>query len=60
MKNDNLRIMTYRDIDGKIKEICVTCGAKTQVESWTNVDNRAYYSQGVGQLCDECGKKIDW
>lgn len=60
MKKDDLRIMTYRDTDGIIKEICVTCGAKTQVQSHINVDMRTYYSLGIGQLCNDCGKKIDW
>jgi len=58
MDYDKFRIRTYRDTDGVIKEVCVTCGAKTHVHSNLDIENRAYYIVDAGQLCNECGKKL--
>jgi len=57
MNYDKFRIKTYRDSDGVVKEVCVTCRKKTQVSSDLHVDHRKYYIEGAGQLCDACGKK---
>jgi len=39
-------------------EICVLCGAKTNVPRNLHIDFRKNYVEGVGQLCDDCAKKI--
>jgi hypothetical protein len=36
------------------KDKCVMCGAETQYNKSTHIDNRDYYIEGVGQLCREC------
>jgi hypothetical protein len=53
---EDFKDYTYIDNDGVKKEICVKCGAKTQVPFKTHIDRREYYIKGAGQLCDECGK----
>jgi len=40
-----------------IYEKCVACGKTTNIKITEHVDLRKYYIEGVGQLCDECGKK---
>lgn len=51
------KLGTYLDDDGIVKEICVLCGAKTQVPADKHIDLRSFYVEGVGQLCYDCGKK---
>ena len=38
-------------------EYCVTCGNKTLFHWFDDINERAFYVQGVGQLCVKCGKK---
>jgi hypothetical protein len=38
-------------------EICVSCKVQTKVLRDLHIDYRLYYIEGVGQLCDKCGKK---
>ena len=40
-------------------EICVSCGAETNVPKSWHIDLRKYYVEGAGQLCDDCGKKLN-
>ena len=39
-------------------EKCVLCGAETNVPVDLHIDLRKNYVEGVGQLCDDCAKKI--
>lgn len=39
------------------KEKCVLCGAETEYDTNTPVDNRNYYIEGIGQLCENCHNK---
>jgi len=39
-------------------EKCVLCGAETNVPVNLHIDLRKNYVEGVGQLCDDCAKKI--
>jgi len=41
------------------KEKCVSCGKETDVFKDTHIDLRKYYVEGAGQLCDDCGKKLN-
>ena len=36
-------------------DLCVICKADTGIPTDTHIDMRAYYVDGVGQLCSECG-----
>lgn len=36
------------------KEKCLSCGVETQYEFDTNIEYRANYIEGVGQLCRTC------
>ena len=38
-----------------IYEDCVSCGAQTKVPRDMHIDLRAFYIEGAGQLCDDCG-----
>lgn len=35
-------------------ELCIVCGAKTNVKFTTHVDHRLHYIEGAGQLCKDC------
>jgi uncharacterized protein (DUF488 family) len=39
-------------------EKCVLCGKKTDIKASENIDHREHYVTGVGQLCEECHKKL--
>ena len=39
-------------------EKCVLCDAETNVPVDLHIDYRKNYVEGVGQLCDDCAKKI--
>jgi hypothetical protein len=36
---------------------CVKCGVVTPYKKTDHVDQRMYYLEGAGQLCETCGKK---
>lgn len=55
MKAEKIIKYTYTDEDGIEKEICVLCGAKTKVPTNKHIDLRAFYIEGSGQLCYDCG-----
>ena len=35
-------------------EKCVMCNADTQIPVMEHIDNRDYYVEGAGQLCEKC------
>ena len=37
-------------------EDCVSCKVQTKVPRDLHIDYRLFYIEGVGQLCDDCGK----
>lgn len=41
--------------EGVLYERCVICGEKTDVRVDEHIDNRPFYTEGVGQLCYKCG-----
>lgn len=54
----NIKLFTYKDTDGIIKELCVLCGEKTKIPYNQSIEYRNFYIDGAGQLCEKCGKKI--
>ena len=40
------------------KEYCVNCGDETPYNWFTDVNERAWYVDGSGQLCGKCWNKI--
>lgn len=40
------------------KEKCVLCGEQTNVPINENIENRAFYVEGAGQLCESCYNKV--
>lgn len=39
-------------------EKCVICHCETTVRKEENIENREFYIEGVGQLCDKCYYEI--
>ena len=39
------------------KEVCVICGALTDVPKTRGLEFRKYYIEGVGQLCRMCAEE---
>lgn len=46
-----------KSISGEYEK-CVLCGEKTNIKVSKNIDTREHYVTGVGQLCEECHKKL--
>ena len=40
------------------KDKCVMCGAKTEYDTNTHIDNRKHYIEGAGQMCRGCHTRI--
>ena len=40
------------------KDKCVMCGAKTEYDKETHIDNRKNYIEGAGQMCQPCHQRI--
>jgi uncharacterized protein YlaI len=40
------------------KDKCVLCGKETEYDKDTHIDERMWYIEGAGQLCEECWKRI--
>ena len=38
------------------KDCCVICGKETSYDFSTPINERLFYTEGVGQLCKECWK----
>jgi len=47
-----------KEIEEKEKEKCVNCGRETEYLRSTPIDEREYYVEGAGQLCEDCWKEI--
>ena len=41
-----------------MKDNCVLCEAKTPYDKEEHIDNRLYYVESSGQLCETCFKSI--
>jgi hypothetical protein len=39
-------------------EKCVLCEVQTNVPINEHIDNRAFYVEGAGQLCESCYNKV--
>jgi hypothetical protein len=39
-------------------EKCISCNADTSVLVDEHIDNRKYYVEGAGQLCEKCWKEV--
>jgi len=54
-------ILIINKMNEEIKtEKCVLCGAETNIPVDLHIDLRKNYVEGVGQLCDDCAKKIHY
>ena len=40
------------------KEKCISCGEQTNVPISQNIELRAFYVEGAGQLCESCYNKV--
>jgi hypothetical protein len=40
------------------KDTCVLCGSSTEYDINCNINERKYYVEGAGQLCELCFAKI--
>jgi fatty acid/phospholipid biosynthesis enzyme len=40
------------------KDVCVSCGKTTDVDSSARVEMRPHYVEGAGQLCPECWRRV--
>tara|TARA_Y100000590_G_scaffold405871_1_gene494555 strand:- start:840 stop:1121 length:282 start_codon:yes stop_codon:yes gene_type:complete len=61
MKHIKHAIKDYMDEKGYPmieKDKCVMCGAKTEYDKDTHIDNRKYYIEGAGQMCEGCHTRI--
>ena len=45
-------------MDKSVKDKCVMCGAKTEYDKETHIDNRKNYIEGAGQMCQPCHQRI--
>ena len=41
-----------------MKDRCVSCAVETQYDVSENINNRLYYVDGAGQLCEDCYERI--
>ena len=41
-----------------MKELCIRCGQETPYDINFPVDQRLFYIDGSGQLCESCWKKL--
>lgn len=42
-----------------VKDNCVSCGVETMYNKTDNINRRAWYVEGAGQLCMGCYKGIN-
>jgi hypothetical protein len=57
MKRPNFRFDKNEPPKPKTEK-CVYCGVDTNIPIHENIDLRAHYVEGAGQLCKECYDKI--
>lgn len=50
--------MIIMDMMNNDKELCVSCGEETPYFFTENINNRNWYVEGAGQLCEECYNRI--
>lgn len=50
----------FKDFYFNPYEKCVVCKKQTNVPIDLHIDLRKNYVEGVGQLCDDCAKKIHY
>ena len=56
----NNTIENLNNGDFKVKyETCVCCFKETNEPIDKHIDFRNFYVEGIGQLCNECGKKYE-
>ena len=48
----------YKPQDSNKEEKCVVCGANTGYKFGTPINDRSFYVEGVGQLCQNCHYEI--
>ena len=46
-------------VDSIYYDLCVLCKANTGVRTDCPIEQRTYYVEGCGQLCEECWLKTD-
>jgi hypothetical protein len=56
MRHPNFRSKEEKQTEDTEK--CVLCGEDTNVPKTENIDNRAFYVEGAGQLCESCYNKV--
>lgn len=44
--------------ESKINDLCVICSESTEYHKDQNINERNYYIEGAGQLCEKCYKKL--
>ncbi len=57
--NNNIEKLQNGDFKVIEMEDCVICYIKTNEPVNKHIDYRQYYIEGVGQLCNTCGKKYE-
>ena len=57
----NNKIEKLPNGDFKVIEMdeCIVCGIETYEPKDKHIDYRQHYVEGVGQLCNTCGKKYE-
>ena len=40
------------------KDKCVLCGKETEYNKETHIDERMWYVESAGQLCEECWERV--
>ena len=57
-KREKERRKLRKDLKERMKDKCVKCGYETLYDIETHIDERQYYVEGGGQLCERCYKDI--
>jgi hypothetical protein len=57
-KQSEKELISDRALDDDDFEKCVLCGARTTVLKTTPIQERNYYIEGVGQLCESCAIEL--
>lgn len=57
-KDDIISIEEVHGVEQDDIEHCISCGKVTIYKKSTHVDNRKYYIEGSGQLCQRCYEEI--
>lgn len=57
-QNANVALQDRPHDDNELYAACVLCGNETNMLKNTNVEDRDYYVEGCGQLCQACYFKV--